>query len=240
MAALDPQQAVFTVPITITTGAEGAAELETRVVSFVCASGLLPPSIQQRIGLNLQAGKALSESPEAARIIAVRPPAEGTEDGILVHGVNFRGLPSPDDPQEVEAFLAHLGSQPLWRGGDPELGADTHVVLQPQKHAIGDAPAARSNSSQVHFRARYQPYPAEGRTGRTVELQIPSSLTGLQLKSMVISACDLDGGFQNYIMAVDGEAFGSRVPVVTNTSFRDGCEVVIEDLGDRPKRSGRT
>ena len=73
-----------------------------------------------------------------------------------------------------------------------------------------------------------------------VELSVPSTMTGLQLKSMVLSELSLTGGFQNYVLTCDGNPFASRVPVSSMPSFKTGCTLILEDIGDRPKPEGRT
>ena len=66
------------------------------------------------------------------------------------------------------------------------------------------------------------------------------SLTGLQMKSAVISELGLSGGFQHYYLRCNGAAFGSRTPISAHPSFAPDCLLVMEDVGDRPKPSGHT
>mmetsp|Transcript_5940 Transcript_5940/g.14309 ORF Transcript_5940/g.14309 Transcript_5940/m.14309 type:complete len:412 (-) Transcript_5940:77-1312(-) len=49
----------------------------------------------------------------------------------------------------------------------------------------------------------------------------------VQFKSKVISALALEGGFQHFLMTLDGQAFGSRVPLFAHTSFAAGCVIDI-------------
>mmetsp|Transcript_23508 Transcript_23508/g.48681 ORF Transcript_23508/g.48681 Transcript_23508/m.48681 type:complete len:92 (+) Transcript_23508:81-356(+) len=81
---------------------------------------------------------------------------------------------------------------------------------------------------------------ADGLILRNVTMEVLNNLTGLQFKSKVISALALEGGFQHFLMTLDGQAFGSRVPLFAHTSFAAGCVIDIEDIGDRPKASGHT
>lgn len=117
-------------------------------------------------------------------------------------------------------------------------GADLHVVAQPHMHQIGDAALFRANAPAVEVIVNHRS--ADGLLLRSATLVVLNNLTGLQLKSKVISAFNLPGGFQHFLMSVDGHSFGSRVPIFTHTSFREGCVVEIEDIGDRAKPSGRT
>jgi len=58
-------------------------------------------------------------------------------------------------------------------------------------------------------------------------MEVLNNLTGLQFKSKVISALALEGGFQHFLMTLDGQAFGSRVPLFAHTSFAAGCVIDI-------------
>ena len=64
----------------------------------------------------------------------------------------------------------------------------------------------------------------------TPPTMIPSPSTHqslVQFKSKVISALALEGGFQHFLMTLDGQAFGSRVPLFAHTSFAAGCVIDI-------------
>ena len=67
----------------------------------------------------------------------------------------------------------------------------------------------------------YQPH-------QPIMIPNPSTHQSLvQFKSKVISALALEGGFQHFLMTLDGQAFGSRVPLFAHASFAAGCVIDI-------------
>jgi len=183
--------------------------------------------------------------------------AEGSVNCLAVHGRMRCSLSELAAAHESHDLINWIQEQPLY---GPTVGthgevpaappgaaseasnymaaADLHVVAQPDMQAIGDAAAFRASASLCRVTVNHRS--ADGLLLRSAPLEVLNNLTGLQFKSKVISAFELGGGFQHYLMSLDGQSFGSRVPLFTHTSFRDGCVVEIEDIGDRPKASGHT
>ena len=66
------------------------------------------------------------------------------------------------------------------------------------------------------------------------------SLTGLMLKSKIIAELGLGGGFQDYYLRLEATPFGSRTPISAHPGFGEGCLLLLEDVGERPKAVGMT
>mmetsp|Transcript_30249 Transcript_30249/g.61621 ORF Transcript_30249/g.61621 Transcript_30249/m.61621 type:complete len:235 (+) Transcript_30249:109-813(+) len=77
-------------------------------------------------------------------------------------------------------------------------------------------------------------------------VNVSPNMTGLQFKSMVIAAFELDGGFQNYFLTLDGMPFGSRASIREHPCFASGSAAAsvpvasLEDVGTRSKAVGHT
>jgi len=164
----------------------------------------------------------------------------------LMSWIAERSLVQPVSTDEPDADghsggVGGVGGGGVGGGHAPSQGNNTmdlHVVAQPDVHEIGDAAAFRANASMVEVVVVHRS--ADGLVLRSVTMEVLNNLTGLQFKSKVIAALELEGGFQHFLMSLDGQAFGSRVPLFAHTSFRAGCVIEIEDIGDRPKASGHT
>lgn len=116
--------------------------------------------------------------------------------------------------QQPEQQLPPHGGQPS--RSDVEDASEEHGVVQ------GTTPAAAvgilrsryggtgsaGSAMMLEFAVRY--------SGRQADepacclLSVPAGLTGLQLKSAVIAALGLKGGFQDYYLTLGGAPFGSR------------------------------
>eukprot|EP00620_Florenciella_sp_RCC1587_P013657 CAMPEP_0182565302 /NCGR_PEP_ID=MMETSP1324-20130603/7045_1 /TAXON_ID=236786 /ORGANISM="Florenciella sp., Strain RCC1587" /LENGTH=293 /DNA_ID=CAMNT_0024778933 /DNA_START=55 /DNA_END=936 /DNA_ORIENTATION=- len=191
-------------------------------------------------------------------ILPVPPGGEGA-NSLAVHGNVRCTLENLGEAYQNQQLMSWIEERPLVassgssngsgvdggstssQGGTPahhSNGPDLHVVEQPDIHEIGDAAAFRANAAMVEVVINHRS--ADGLILRNVTMEVLNNLTGLQFKSKVISALALEGGFQHFLMTLDGQAFGSRVPLFAHTSFAAGCVIDIEDIGDRPKASGHT
>jgi len=173
-----------------------------------------PPLIQQRIA----AGE-----PELLHRVVARMPAGDQQELVVGSACFVEDLPSR---QELEALLAEVV---LWdRSEDAENPAGAlHSVMQRSVAAVSGA-----RPMPVDVSVEYN--------GTAQTLSVLPSMTGLQLKSRVIADLGLDGGFQHYYLRLNDTPFGSRMPVTSHPDFAAGCNLVLEDIGDRPKASGHT
>ena len=208
----------------------------TRVKSFLLPH--LPPCEQQRIAQDPQRDPS-------TQYISVLPDHEAVAGGlIVVGGVTLEGNLSTIDGRllATSIALAFKAAAP-----PPEVGdvSEEHVVLQ----AATPMDAARAllgtqgsaAGAMLDLEVRFQ-----GREPHNVTA--PRSMTGLQLKSLVIAALGLDGGFQNYYMTLDGAPFGSRTPISSHPSILPQAAgssgtipvLELELTGDRPKAVGHT
>ena len=57
---------------------------------------------------------------------------------------------------------------------------------------------------------------------------------------MAIAELRLEGGFQHYRLLLGGAPFGARTRVAEHAAWRDGCALLLEDVGDGDKPVGHT
>mmetsp|Transcript_5943 Transcript_5943/g.14319 ORF Transcript_5943/g.14319 Transcript_5943/m.14319 type:complete len:404 (-) Transcript_5943:77-1288(-) len=178
-------------------------------------------------------------------ILPVPPGSEGA-NSLAVHGNVRCTLENLGEAYQSQQLMSWIEERPLvassdssngsgvgggstsTQGGTPahhSNGPDLHVVAQPDIHEIGDAAAFRANAAMVEVVINHRS--ADGLILRNVTMEVLNNLTGLQFKSKVISALALEGGFQHFLMTLDGQAFGSRVPLFAHTSFAAGCVIDI-------------
>jgi hypothetical protein len=74
----------------------------------------------------------------------------------------------------------------------------------------------------------------------TTTISILPTLTGLQLKSLIIHSLSLPGGFQDYYLRLNNQPFGSRTSISEHVGFKDGMELILEDVNGRGKCVGHT
>lgn len=79
---------------------------------------------------------------------------------------------------------------------------------------------------------------------RRVSVDVPTTLTGLMLKSQIMAELSLDGGFGSWVMDTSvGSAFPSREPIA-DLLLAEGdaaCNLILRARApDEPKRVGRT
>lgn len=141
-----------------------------------------------------------------------------------------------------------IGAQPFWNTAAlPQEDA----VLQPAStEELGEIlqrkALAKSSEREIGCTVTYRPsrpcFSGEqsNKQLRAKQLRVSPSMTGLQFKSLVLAELALEGGFQHYVMTCGGDPFASRVALSNLEAFAEGCEVVVEDIGSRPKPEGRT
>ena len=115
---------------------------------------------------------------------------------------------------------------------EDEEASQAHSVLERGVGALLRGRALAAKAAPLAARIEYR--------GQEHTVHAPPSLTGLQLKSKVIAELGLDGGFQDYYLRLQSTAFGSRSPVSAHPGFVEGCLIMLEDVGERPKAVGMT
>lgn len=205
---------------------EMAAALSDRMERLVLP--LLPPVVQQEIADDTEAAAMA-----AAAVISVDLEGEEGAGEVLVFGERAFTLEEALAASNVD-IQAALSGGALWPAEHADAAdeaGEAHAVQQGLD--FGEAEKRLSSSNPP---ANVQV--AHG--DRVYELMILPTLTGLQLKSLIIRELGLDGGFQDYYLTLDGTPFGSRTLVGMHASFADGCRMELEDVGDRPKAVGHT
>ena len=61
-------------------------------------------------------------------------------------------------------------------------------------------------------------------------------MTGLQLKSLIMTTMQLEGGFGDYFLTCQGKTFPSKRPVNTVTEFVDGAALDLVRRGEGEKK----
>lgn len=202
------------VPVVIS-GPEGSEEAARAVVLFkALCRPYLHPQMQQR---------AATEAEACLLDRVVRLSAADGEVSVSIHG----------GPPRLLAELPQLRRDGLI---DAELAAgsweqESHEVIQGGAGALAALQLGAKSMAAISV---------EYGGGPAVQVHVLPSMTGLQLKSKVIAELGLPGGFQNYYLRLGGSPFGARTPVSVHPDFCDGCTMLLEDVGDRPKAVGHT
>ena len=209
--------------IVVSTSDDGTWEQFTqRIVPF------MPPVVQQR---------AASQSSTVFRFVARSDAAP--ENTVEIVGLRY-ALEDLRTHDALKTALENADPAALW-GQDATEGGETgdgHSVL-----SVGIGAAQASLSSRQPPVAVHVEYTAQGgEAASTVKetVYLLPTLTGLQMKSTVIAALGLDGGFQDYFLRCDGDVFGSRTAISTHPGFKEGCVLTMEDVAGRPKAVGHT
>lgn len=174
---------------------------------------------------------------------------ETDEAFILFHStrrLRLSALPNMD--QVVIEQLLKSGD--LWTADAFDGGefGEGHAVQQGDIGLVATAlansgPGAGPNNLARLLELRVEYREEDGTMSKSCTIHVPASMTGLMLKSKVISELGMDGGFQHYYLRLDGHAFGSRTPMGEHPSLSAGQApgvLVMEPVGDRPKAQGMT
>jgi hypothetical protein len=225
MAASDPI-------IILTPAVDGTSQTALLVDRiFSCALPFLSPREQQMLAQD----PTVSDSIKSRLIRVNEPDMSGS---VQIGGITLEPLLWLDN-REISAAIQETG---LFSKEDTD-GSELHDVLQ------GADPAALLKNT---FQSRTPAilldvyYNDKGFIRGRKSFQVSPNITGLQLKSLVIAEFGLDGGFQHYYLTLDGAPFGSRTPICNHPSLAEGSTsgsggaACLEDVGDRPKASGRT
>ena len=118
----------------------------------------------------------------------------------------------------------------------PAEHLDVHFSKFKLNRGLGSLIAKRNTRSEagVAFTLRWQDESKDSAGGtRDMRMTMRPSMSGLQLKSEVIAALRLGGGFPDFIMLCGGVPFHSRGAIQTHPSFRPDCIVTM-----RRRRTG--
>lgn len=210
--------------IVVTTSNDGTWEqFSRRLVPF------MPPVMQQQAAGDMSALSAF----------VVRSSDAAPEDTVEIVGVRY-ALDDLSSHDALKNALQMADRAALW-GQEATAGGETgdgHSVLSAGIGAAQASLTSRQPPVAVHVEYVQQGGAAASTLRETVYL-LPT-LTGLQMKSAVIAAFGLEGGFQDYFLRCDGDVFGSRTAIATHPGFREGCVLIMEDAAGRPKAIGHT
>lgn len=209
--------------IVVSTSDDGTWEQFTRrIVPF------MPPVVQQRAG---------GESSTVSHFVARSDAAP--ENTVEIVGLRY-ALEDLSTHDALKTALEKADPAELW-GPDATAGGETgdgHSVLSA---GIGAAQASLSSRQPpVAVHVEYTAGQGEGASTVRETVYLLPTLTGLQMKSAVIAALGLGGGFQDYFLRCDGDVFGSRTAISTHPGFQEGCVLSMEDVAGRPKAVGHT
>ena len=187
----------------------------------------MPPVVQQKL--------AVANEHDAAEVLGkvLRCATHASYDDLFVSIHGKQHTWEAVMQMERSGELVHvLTARPLWAGIDALNGdaAPSHSVIQSEPGAVVAALSSRAPPIPVSVQYRDQTYAVD----------ILPTLTGLMLKSKVISELGLEGGFQDFYLRLEGTPFGSRTPLAMHPHFKRNCCLIIEDVGARPKAMGMT
>eukprot|EP01043_Picozoa_sp_COSAG02_P023167 COSAG02_NODE_1230_length_13767_cov_16.238294_3_plen_262_part_00 len=208
-------------PIVVSTHDDSAwGQFYRRITPF------MPPVLQQRV----------ASEPSDLSAFVVRTCASPAEGTVAILDVTYT-LDDLSTHDALKAALERAGPAALW-GHKATSGGETGEGHSVVSTGIGAAQASLT-SRQPPVAAHVEYTAQDGATTRETVYLLPT-LTGLQMKSAVIAALGLSGGFQDYYLRCDGDVFGSRTAIATHPGFKEGCLLTMEDVAGRAKAVGHT
>lgn len=225
------------------------AECTNTVYSYISSLLLphLPPHHQQRLShARFENNGGISIRNEVfsqyIRLLSTDNAIEGGSLVLVDSNLTFTPLSTINDVQ-LSNSIAFSMQQTRPTSSEVEDTSEEHSVIQAQDSLMTVKVLKAMNSDTdgglLHLRVKFQ-------GSKSADINVPNGLTGLQLKSFVISSLDLDGGFQDYYLTLGGTPFGSRVPIgshpLIEKSFlsQDVPVLDLEVTGARPKAVGHT
>jgi hypothetical protein len=206
-------------------GEASLAAFSRRLIPF------MPPKLQQQVATD----PSLMSS--FVGLDSNRAPSTSNTMSITIGEASYP-LAELGSHDSLKAALNLVSASTLWGaaatgGGD---SGESHSVLSA---GVGGA-AALLSSRQPPVAVHVVYVGTETiREAETTVCVLPT-LTGLQMKSAVLAGLGLSGGFQDYFLRCDGDAFGSRMAISSHPGFGEGCTLQVEDVAGRPKAVGHT
>ena len=152
---------------------------------------------------------------------------------VVIHGLEY-DLAALADFTVLQEALEGGAAVALWGDATTRESGSGHAVVSAGVARVEEL--LSSNRPLVRVAAVYK---GDIET-LTCNVYLLPTLTGLQMKSAVISALGLEGGFQDFYLRADDLPFGSRTAIEEHTSYKEGMKLILTDVGDGPKAVGHT